>query len=219
MLEKHFPLKKCPLFVGMDPDEIEDKLTCLSASEKTYDKNEYIFIEGDPISSIGIVLSGSVNIFKEDFWGNRSIISYVGVGDLFGESFSFSLTKKIPVNAMATEKSRVLFIDYKNIITTCSKACEFHNDLIKNMLKIISTKNIMLTQKMEHITKRTTREKLLSYLSEQSRRFESNSFEIPFNRQELADYLSVERSAMSNELGKMQSDGLITFNKSHFTLL
>ena len=118
MIEKYFPMKKCPLFAGINSDEIEDKLTCLSASEKAYDKNEYIFIEGDPISSIGIVLSGSVNIFKEDYWGNRSIISHVGVGDLFGESFSFSLTKKIPVNAMATEKSRVLFIDYTNIITT-----------------------------------------------------------------------------------------------------
>ena len=218
MFKNFSTIKKCPLFLDIKEENLESMLDCLSARARTFEKNEFIFNEGDKITKIGIVLAGSVSIIKEDFWGNRSILSLIEAGDLFGESFTFSDTKKIPINAIANEKTDVLFVDYSKIISTCSNACEFHTELIRNMLKILASKNIMLTQKIEHLTQHSTREKLLSYLSEQSRRSESNSFSIPFNRQELADYLSVDRSAMSNELCKMRDEGLISFDKSTFTL-
>lgn len=218
MLKNFSTIKKCPLFINIKEQDLGTMLNCLSARARTYEKSEFIFNEGESISKIGIVLSGSVNIIKEDFWGNRSIISQIESGDLFGESFTFSDTNKVPITAISNEKTDILFIDYTKIISTCSNACDFHTELIRNMLKILANKNIMLTQKIDHLTRHSTREKLLSYLSEQSRRFESSSFTIPFNRQELADYLSVDRSAMSNELCKMRDEGLISFDKSNFTL-
>ncbi len=218
MENKYIILKKCSLFDTIDENQIKSMLSCLVASENSFEKNEFIYQTGDRVSKIGIILSGSINIIKEDFWGNRSIISHISIGDLFGESFSFSGNNKITMDVLSNEKTEVLFIDYGKIITTCSSACEFHTTLIRNMLKILANKNVTLTGKMEHLTKRTTKEKLLSYLSEQSIKYESNSFTIPFNRQELADYLSVERSAMSNELSKMRNEGLISYNKNNFIL-
>ena len=211
-------LKECPLFDKIAQNDIKSLLNCLSAKNKFFKKNDFIFLEGDKSTHVGIILSGSVCVVKEDFWGNRAILAKLGEGDLFGEAFSCAEIKSLPVSVVASENTEVILIDYKKIITNCSSACVFHTYLINNMIKILANKNIMMTQKIQHIVKRTTREKLLSYLSEQAMIHKSNNFQIPFNRQELADYLSVDRSAMSSELSKMKDDGIIEFNKNEFKL-
>lgn len=218
MTEHIHVLKKCPLFRDIDKNDLEPLLKCLSAVLKSFDKNQFIFMVGEPASSVGIVLSGSVTVLHEDFWGNRSILTRLGPGELFAEAFSCSDNDTLPVSVIASEKTQLLMVDCKKIITTCSSACVFHTSLIKNLLKILSKKNVQLTRKIEHLSRATTRDKLLSYLSSQAQHLGKSSFEIPFNRQELADYLSVDRSAMSTELGKMRNEGLLDFKRNHFEL-
>ena len=165
------------------------------------------------------MLTGNVHVIQEDFWGNRTILANIEPGELFGEAFSCAGLDKLPVSVLAVQDSEVLMIDYRKIITTCSSSCVFHTALIHNMLRILADKNVMLTQKMELLTKNTTREKLLAYLSLQAQQAGSTKFNIPFNRQGLADYLSVDRSAMSAELSKMQKDGVLVYKKNRFELL
>lgn len=219
-MKKYLPvLKKSPLFAGIGEENLLAMLACLSATIKEYPKDSYIFHCKDVVTSVGIVLSGSVHIIKEDFWGNLLLISQLGEGQLFGEAFSCAQAPELPVSVITVTPVKVLFINYKKIITTCSSACTFHSRLIQNILKSVAAKNLALTQKMEHMSRKTTREKLLSYLSEQSLHASSNSFTIPFNRQQLADYLCVDRSAMSAELCRMRDENLLQFHKNSFTLL
>jgi CRP-like cAMP-binding protein len=174
---------------------------------------------GENLNSVGIVLSGCITVSQDDYWGNHTIVARFEPVELFGEAFSFGEKEALPVSIMAAEQSDILLINCKKIVSTCSSACLFHTVLIRNIIKNMAQKNKMLIQKMEHITRRTTREKLLSYFSFQSRQLGSNIFEIPFNRQELADYLSIDRSAMSSELGRMRDDGILNFTKNKFELL
>lgn len=174
---------------------------------------------GDEVTYIGMVLSGSVNVMQEDFWGSRTILGHMRPGDLFAESFSCAEIKKMPVSVVALEDSQILLIDYRRIISTCSANCVFHSHLVKNMVHILAEKNIMLTEKMEHVSRRTIREKLLSYLSATAAKKGGNHIDIPFNRQELADYLYIDRSALSRELSLMKKDGLIDYDKNEFVLL
>jgi CRP-like cAMP-binding protein len=206
------------LFSGINEGDLERLLRCLSAVSTVYEKNDFIFLAGEAVSSVGLVLSGSVNVIKEDFWGSRSIIAKLHSGELFAESFSCAKVKAIPVSVVAAEKCEVMLIKYPGIVRTCVSSCQFHNTLIQNMLNITASKNIKLTQKIEYMTKKTTKEKLLAYLSARALEAGGSSFDIPFNRQELADYLSVDRSAMSNVLCKMRDEGLLKFNKNHFEL-
>jgi CRP-like cAMP-binding protein len=208
-----------PLFAGLSGDELRSVLTCLSARTQTYAKDQPILSEDDTPTEVGIVLSGSVIIHKEDFWGNRDIIAKLGPAALFAESFSCAGSARLPVSVTAAESSSVLFVNCRKILTVCSNTCVFHTALIQNLLQIIATKNIGLTQKMEHLSKRSTREKLMSYLSQEARSQRRNPFVIPYNRQELADFLSVDRSAMSTELGKLRDAGLLKYHKNEFTLL
>lgn len=211
-------LKKCPLFADTEDKDIEKILPCLSATERRADKNTYIFSADDTVHNVGLVLSGSVHIVNEDFWGRKDILSQLGPGELFAESFSFAQEQKITVSVLAAEPTVYMLLSCRKIVSTCSSACIFHTRLISNMLQVIAHKNIRLMQKAEQLSKRTTREKLLSYLSAESQKAGSNEFDIPFNRQELADYLSVDRSAMSSELGRMQDEGLVEFIRNHFIL-
>jgi CRP-like cAMP-binding protein len=212
-------LINCSLFEKISLFELESLLDCLSAWKKSYEKDSVIFSSGEEIRAVGILLSGEVHIVEYDFWGNRSIMSGIQSGELFGEALAGGEVKKSPVTVMAAEDSEVLFINYKKIITTCSSACKYHTRLIENMLKNIAEKNLMLMEKLKLITHRTTREKLLSYLSIQARQAKSASFELPFNRQELADYLSIDRSAMTTELGRLREEGIVEFHKNTFKLL
>lgn len=211
-------MKHSPLFKNIKEEEITSILKCLLAKKETYLKNEFIFHAGNHIDVIGLVLSGSVYIIKEDFWGNRSILSEAGPNELFGESFAISGTDALDISVIAAKDTQVLFLDIKKVTTLCSSACQFHSRLVQNLLLILSAKNRMLTRKMEHITKRSTREKLLSYLSDQALKSNCSNFEIPFNRSQLAEYLSVDRSAMSNELSKMRNEGILEFKKNNFLL-
>lgn len=209
----------CPLFAGIETDKLHSLLDCLAAVKRVYRKDEFIFMAGDQATSVGIVLSGSVRVLQEDFWGHRGILAHIEPGGLFGEAFSCAEKDALPVSVIASEASEVLLVDYRRIVTTCSSACIFHTLLIMNMLRILAEKNILLTRKIEHLSKRTTRDKLLSFLSAQAVFAKSNAVEIPFNRQELADFLCVDRSALSRELGAMQSEGLINYDKNSFELI
>ena len=203
-------LYRCPIFNGFLKDEVSRMIKGFKITEKNYKKGEFIYFEGDIIKDIGIVKSGSVFIEEQDYWGNRTIISKILPGEMFGEAFAFSKGKKIGFNVLSNDISDIIFISSKDIVSE-PKLC-------LNMIGIISDKNISLTNKISHITKRTTREKLISYLSHQAGISGSNDFYIPYNRQELADFLAVERSAMSNELCKMRDGNILDFKKNHFVL-
>lgn len=212
-------LETCQLFTDIAPGDIESMLTCLSFIKRQYPEGADIFTAGDETFQMGVVLSGSVDILQEDFWGNQTILSRLSPADIFAESFVLAQVKSLPVSVVATRASDILLLDYGRILHTCTNACVFHDRLIANLLAIVARKNMTLTQKVAHVTKRTTREKLLSYLSSQARQAGSRRFSIPFDRQALANYLAVDRSAMSSELGRMQKEGLLRVQRNQFELL
>lgn len=209
----------CPLFAGIGADQLQSLLGCLAAVRRAYRKDEFVFTAGGKAASVGVVVSGGVRVLQEDFWGRRTILAHIGPGGLFGEAFACAGSDSLPVSVAAAESSDVMLIDFKKIVVTCSSACVFHTRLVMNMMRILAEKNILLTQKMEHVAKRTTREKLFSYLSAQAVHAGSDRVEVPFNRQELADYLCVDRSALSRELGAMQAEGLLRYEKNRFELM
>jgi len=212
-------LKKVNLFKGIEESNLLSLMSCLSGKLMHYEKNQTVFMSGETINSFGIVLSGQVQIVQEDYYGNRSILANIGVGNLFAESFACAQIEMLPVSVIATTESELLFIDCRKIANPCATACSFHSQLIQNLLHITAMKNISLTQKIEFISKRTTREKLIAYLSAEAQKAGSNCFCIPFSRQELADYLSVDRSAMSAELSKLRNEGILKYKKNNFELL
>ena len=212
-------LKKTVLFSGVKEDEIEAMLSCLQAKDCRFKKGEFVLSQGQRLDNILILVKGKLHIQQDDYWGNRSIINIVKQGEMFGESYSAPESGAVMNDVMAVEESEVIFFDVKKILTVCSSACRFHTTVVQNLFFAISERNRKLVQKMGYMSKRTTREKLIAYLSDEARHQNSSSFSIPFNRQQLADFLSVDRSAMSNELCKMRKEGLIEFNKNQFRLL
>jgi CRP-like cAMP-binding protein len=212
-------LSRSALFSGIGESEITEVLGCLSAVERRYERNASILRAGETVLRIGIVLTGSVTVSETDYQGNRSIIGRMEAGESFAESFPFAEERAFPYSVTAAERSRILFIRPDRLVRTCASSCGFHRRLIGNMLRILACRNVALTRKMGHISKRTTRAKLMSYLSAQAVKAKSRSFTIPFNRQELADFLFVDRSALSTELGKLRDEGVISFSKSSFELL
>ena len=211
-------LKRTRLFAGVGEDEIALLLSCLGARLCEYQKGEYVLRQGEHISDIMIPAEGILHIQKDDYWGNRSILGQVSPGEMFGEAYAFSQSGAILNDIIAIEDSKVIFFDVKRILTTCSAACRFHSMVVRNMFFAISEKNRSLVQKLGHMSMRTTREKLISYLSEEAKKQNSSRFTIPFNRQQLADFLSVDRSAMSKELCKMRDEGFLEFKKNQFVL-
>ena len=219
-MKKYIPiLKRTKMFSGLGEKEIESMLSCLGARCYKYKKGEYVLRQGERLGDIIVLAEGNLHIQKDDYWGNRSILGQVTVGEMFGEAYVAPESGSLLNDVVAIEDSTALFFDVKRIITTCSSACRFHAIVVQNMFFAISEKNRKLVQKLKHMSKRTTREKLISYLSEEAKKQNSPSFTIPFNRQQLADFLSVDRSAMSSELCKMRNEGLLQFNKNRFTLL
>ena len=186
-------LKRTKLFSGVGEDDITAMLSCLGARLHTFKKGEYVLRQGEHLDDILVLAEGKLHIQRDDYWGNRSILGHIEIGEIFG--------------------------DARRVITTCSSACRFHTMVVQNLFFAISEKNRGLVRKLDYMSRRTTREKLLSYLSEEAKTQNSPYIEIPFNRQQLADYLSVDRSAMSNELCKMRDDGLLEFEKNRFKLL
>ncbi|MBE6606811.1 MAG: Crp/Fnr family transcriptional regulator [Ruminococcaceae bacterium] len=218
-MKKYIPiLKRTQMFAGVTQEEIASMLSCLGARLKSYKKGEYVLRQGEHLSDIVVLVEGNLHIQKDDYWGNRSILGQIAVGEMFGEAYVAPESGALLNDVVAVEDSTVIFFDVKRIITTCPTACRFHAVVVQNMFFAISEKNRRLVQKLGHMSKRTTREKLISYLSEQAKKQNSASFTIPFNRQQLADFLSVDRSAMSNELCKMRDEGLLEFDKNRFKL-
>ncbi len=211
-------IKVCELFSGMEENEIVRFLKCSKAKVVKYDKSEIICLAGNSANSAGVVLSGRIYLESNDFLGNKSIVSEFTAGRCFGENYAFAPTNELPFNIVAKEKSEILFFDIHRLINPCEKNCSCHIKLTKNLLSSLAEKHCEMNEKITHLTKRSTREKLTSYLSEQSKKQKSATVTIPFNRQELADYLSVERSAMSKELSRMKNDGIIDFKGNEFKL-
>lgn len=212
-------LKKTALFSGVAPEHIAEMMTCLSAKSAYYDKNQFVFRQGDMPSCIAVLVKGKLHLQKDDYWGNRSIISSVVPGEMFGEAYALSNGTPILHDVVAVEDSTVVFFDANKTLTVCPSTCPFHARVIRNLFSAVSEKNRKLVGKLGHMAKRTTKEKLLSYLSEEADKQKCSDFEIPFNRQQLADYLAVDRSAMSNELCRLRDSGVIAFHRNHFTLL
>lgn len=207
------------LFEGIAPQEMEVLMGCLRPIKRNYHKNEVIWQEGDCVHTVGLVAQGKVLILRDDFWGNRSILGEAAAGGLFGESYACAPGQPVTVSVLAVEDSTIVFLEIAQAVAICGQVCTFHLRLIQNLMQILAQKNLMLSRKIDHISRRTIREKLLAYLSYHAQEQGRSTFDIPFNRQELADYLSVDRSALSQELGKMKRDGLVDFTRSHFTLL
>lgn len=212
-------LKRSKLFSGVGENDITLMLTCLGAVSKSYRKGEYVFRQGEHISNICILVEGKLHIQRDDYWGNRSIINIVETGEMFGESYASPGSGPMTNDVIAAESCTVIFFDVSRILTTCSSSCRFHTLTVQNLFFALSERNKQLMSKLIITSQRTTREKLIAYLSEQAKKHDKSTFEIPFNRQQLADYLSVDRSAMSSELSKLRDEELIEFNKNKFTLL
>lgn len=212
-------LGKCPLFYGIEDENLIRMLGCLGAKVESFDKKYTIFAEGKAAKYIGIVLSGSAQIIQIDYHGNRSILSEITAGELFGEAFACAETESVPVTVIANEPCEVMLIDCSHILHTCSNNCGFHQQLIFNLMKDLAAKTLIYHQKIEIISQRTTREKLMAYLMFQAKRAGSNSFNIPFDRQELADYLEVDRSGLSAEISKLRAENILKSRKKRFELL
>lgn len=217
--ERREALQSCPLFQNIEEAHIEKMLLCLGARIKTFDKKETVISAGEPATNIGILLTGSVKIISTDYYGNRSIVSTAKAPELFAEDFACAEAYEMPVSVIADEPCDVLLLNCSHILHTCRHNCAFHQQMIFNLMKDIATKNLAFHQKIEITSKRTTREKLIAYLLSCAKEYGQNSFSVPFDRQELADYLEVERSGLSAEIGKMKREGLIDCKKSNFKLL
>lgn len=219
-LEKYYnQIKNSPVFHGMNDDELKGLLDCFNARIRRYEREEMIIRQGDMISNIYLILDGEVNIEKDSYWGRRIIISRLGKNENLALSFVGSRDVESSVDAIAVKDTLVLVLGYEKCTSMCQNACTRHKVLINNLFQILSKENIELIQKIENVSQKTIRDKLLTYLSNEARKRHSNSFDIHFNRQDLADYLNVDRSAMSFELSKLQKEGIIEYNKNHFELL
>ena len=212
-------LEKCQLFDGIRPEDLGSMLGCLGGRMVDVKRGQTVFQEGESAIYVGIVLSGGVQLIRDDYYGNRSIVSHISAAELFGESYAFSGAKVLPVTVQADADSRILLIDSRRIRTCCCNACDFHNRLIENLLRLVANKNLMLHQKIHITSQRTTREKLMAYLLQQAKLQGSNAFSIPYDRQALADYLEVDRSGLSVEIGKLRREGVIECEKNQFRLL
>lgn len=211
-------LKLSPLFDGVSEDNLLKMLKCLGAKVESFDRKYTIFSEGAPVENIGVVLSGAVQVEQTDYYGNRSILERVEVGQVFAEEFACAGLSAVPVSVVTEDPCEVMFINSSHIIHTCANSCEFHQRLIYNLMKDLAEQNIVYHKKIEITSKRSTREKLMTYLLQQAKRVGSNSFDIPFDRQALADYLEVERSGLSVEIGKLKAEGVIDNYKNSFLL-
>ena len=205
-------------FSGISEEEVTAMLSCLNAEERSFPKEAFVLRAGDTAGSIGLVLSGSVLVIQEDIWGNRNILSKAGPGQTFAAAFACAPGSVLNVSVIAETPVTALFLDVKRILTVCPSACAHHSRIIRNLLGELAEKNLRFGEKLTHMGQRTTRSKLMSYLSAEAQRRGAVEFDIPFSRQQLADFLGVERSGLSLELGKMKQDGLLDFHKSHFVL-
>ena len=218
-MKKFFPvIRSSQLFSGISEDELSAVLSCLNAEKKDFPKEAFVLRTGDTAESIGLVLAGSVLVIQEDIWGNRNILSKAGPGQTFAAAFACAPGSVLNVSVIAQTPVTTLFLNVKRILNVCPSACAHHSRIIRNLLGELAEKNLRFSEKLTHMGQRSTRAKLMSYFSAEAQRLGKYEFDIPFSRQQLADYLGVERSGLSLELGKMRTEGLLDFHKSHFVL-
>lgn len=208
-----------PLFAGIGREELHAMLGCLNARDTFVSKGSPVFMEGDPAGFVGIVLEGSVRIVRDDYYGQRTLLAQAEPGDIFAEAYACAAVDTMPVSGYAASDSRVLLLHSRKMLTVCTNACGFHNRLVKNLLQVVARKNLLLSRKIQFMSQKTTREKLMAYLLDQAKQRASDEFTIPLDRQALADFLGVERSAMSTELSKLRRDGILESTGSRFRLL
>lgn len=218
MKKKNFEIYDLPLFDGISAENLSPLLVCLDCHEKKYHKGEIILLEEDQVKNVGIVREGTVLMTKEDVWGNQTILTSMGPGELFGETFAVRQIQTSYVNFAASSDCRIVFVSFDRILHTCRKSCGFHHKVIENMMELVSQKNIQLMEKIEVTSKTNLREKILTYLSIQAQKQQSNYIEVPLNRSELAGYLDSNRSAMTRELSSMKEEGILDFHKNTFVL-
>lgn len=211
-------LQQCELFKEMNEEEILKLLNCLQYHVKSYHKDQVIFQRGASVQQIGIVLSGSVQISSLDYKGNRSIQALVMQNELFAETFACASVTAIHVDVIAKETSEILFIHPLHILSTCPNQCSFHAQLIYRLMNVIANKNLLLQQKIRILSKRSIRERLLYYLYDMANRNHAQQFYIPFNRNELADYLECDRSGLSALLSKLKAENIIDYHKNYFVI-
>ena len=207
-----------PLFRGATSEEIAAMLPCLGASPRRFARGERILRAGEPTRYMGLVLTGSVLVEQEDVWGNRNILSKAGPGQTFAAAYACAPGSVLKVSVAAETPATVLFLNVKRVLTMCPSACARHSRIIRNLLAELAEKNLRFGEKLTHMGQRTTRAKIMSYLSAEAQRLGTCEFDIPFSRQQLADYLGVERSGLSLELGRMKKDGVLEYRRSHFLL-
>ena len=211
-------IRSAQLFSGVSEDELTAMLSCLKAEKKDFPKEDFVLRSGDTADSIGLALAGTVLVIQEDIWGNRNILSKAGPGQTFAAAYACAPGSVLNVSVVAETPVTALFLNVKRILNVCPSACAHHSRIIRNLLSELAEKNLRFNEKLTHMGQRTTRSKIMSYLSAEAQRLGKYEFDIPFSRQQLADYLAVERSGLSLELGKMRSEGLLDFHKSHFVL-
>ena len=208
-----------PLFSGIQPNDMEAMLGCIGYHIGTFRKGDIVAFEEENIRHIGIIMKGSVDMIKEDLWGNKTMLVRMRKDELFGETFACGEDNLSVVTFVVSEDARILFLPFDRVMHSCTMACVFHHRLIENMVHIIASKNRDLMRKVEVISKRTIREKLLAYLSIQAQTQDSRYFEIPLGRVELAEYLCTDSSALTRELARMKEEGLIDYDRNCFRLL
>ena len=211
-------LQNCPLFADVASDDLDAVLNCLQARIIRVSRGQTVFQEGEPAENVGIVLSGWVQMVRDDYFGNRSIIGHAEPSQLFGEAFACAGTEML-VSVVAPADGEIMLADCRKVLTLCKNSCTFHNQIIYNLLQIVARKNLLLSQKLEILSRRSTREKLMQYLLQEAKNAGSDEFSIPYDRQGLADFLGVERSALSAEISRMRADGLIECRKNWFRLV
>ncbi|MBR4017653.1 MAG: Crp/Fnr family transcriptional regulator [Oscillospiraceae bacterium] len=208
-----------PLFSGMTPEEQQAALHCIGYHIGAFPKGSIIALENDNIKQVGILLSGAVDMIKEDIWGNRSLLMRIYKDDLFGETFACGTDSQSVVTFTVSQDAEILFLPFCKTMCNCANNCGHHHKVIENMVRVIADKTRELLRKVEVVSKRTIRERVLAYLSIQSQLQKSRYLELPLGRLELADYLCVDRSALTRELAKMKEDGLIDYDRNCFRLL
>ena len=211
-------LASTEFFADVKPEEIRERLACLGANVRSYPKGTCIHHAGDRVSTVSLVTKGSVIIEHNDIWGNRTILGQAMAGDLFAEAYACLGSEPLMISVTASEETTVLMMNLQKVLTTCSKSCPQHQKIAENLLKILARKNLSLSRRMLHTAPKTIRGRVLSYLSFLSTRSHSSHVTVPFDRQQLADYLGVDRSGLSAELSKMQKDGLIRYHRNEFFL-
>ena len=219
-MEKYFPIILAnPLFSGIQAEELPSFFHCLNVRMESFQKGDPVFLEGDPAGFIGLVLEGAVQIVRDDLYGNRSLLTVAEQGEIFAETFVCANVEVMPLSALAVRDSKVMWMELQRMLTVCSNACGFHTTMVKNLLHQVAQKNLLLSRKVQIMSQKTTKEKLMTYLLDYAKQKNSPEFTIPLDRQALADFLGVERSAMSAELSKLRKAGILECKGSRFRLL